>query len=84
MIDYGRVKSAVAPEPIKITSEKVFVSSNITSRIEIDAGEETLVYEYNFVEYTKDEYIRKLTQDNTDEISMLTECVLEISEIVYQ
>ena len=84
MKDYGRVKSIMRPNPVKATSEMVFVASNITPYTEeiddrIESG-----FEYNYKAYTKDEYIQHLTQENTDNIDMLMGCVLEMSEIVYQ
>lgn len=63
MINYGQVKSSIRPQEIEITSEKVFIASNITS-YEETVDEHTINgYIYNYVSYDKDEYIAKNSQD---------------------
>ena len=69
MIDHGKVRSTVAPEPMVVDEFSVWVHSNITP-VEEDNGEETFVgFEYDMVQYDKDEYISKLT--NEDDAGML-------------
>ena len=73
MKDYGRVRSTVAPEPMVIDEFSVWVHSNITS-VEEDNGEETFVgFEYDMVQYDKDEYIKIITEK-----SKTTEMALDI------
>jgi len=55
MIYYGRVQSTEKPEPLKIDEYSVWVHSNVD---EIDDG-----YEYEMMQYTKNEYISKLQAD---------------------
>ena len=60
MIDYGKVRGAVRPNEIEMTNTKVFVASNIVP-FEQSFGEESISgYEYDYKEYTKDEYIQLL------------------------
>ena len=62
MKDYGRVRSTVAPEPMVVDEFSVWVHSNITP-VEEDNGEETFVgFEYDMVQYDKDEYIELITE----------------------
>ena len=66
MIDYGRQRSTVKPEPMVIDESSVWVYSNITP-VEETVGEETFSgWEFNMVQYTKDEYIRMLDTQLTD------------------
>ena len=83
MKDYGRIKSASKPAPVESTPEMVFVASNILPYTEEVNDMTVNGFEYNYVAYTKDEYIEHLTQENTDNIDILLGCVLEMSEIVY-
>jgi len=73
MKDYGRVRSTVAPEPMVIDEFSVWVHSNITP-VEEDNGEETFIgFEYDMVQYDKDEYIKIITEK-----SKTTEMTLDI------
>lgn len=60
MVNYGIVRSESSPAEIEITNYKVYVASNIHPyQTEID-GHEVNGYEYDYIEYTKDEYIQLL------------------------
>ena len=73
MKDYGRVRSTVAPEPMVIDEFSVWVHSNITP-VKEDNGEETFIgFEYDMVQYDKDEYIKIITEK-----SKTTEMTLDI------
>lgn len=66
MIDYGRQRSTVKPEPMVIDESSVCVHSNIQP-VEEAVGEEMFSgWEFNMVQYTKDEYIRMLDTQLTD------------------
>ena len=53
MIEHGKVRSTVSPEPLIIDDYSVWVHSNITS-VEEDNGEETFNgFEYDMVQYEK-------------------------------
>lgn len=57
MTDYGIVKSAVKPEPIKIDEYSVWVNTDIQPIEEEIDGETFEGWEYHMVQYSKDEYI---------------------------
>lgn len=84
MTDYGRIKSTVRPEPVETTETMVYVATDITPFLDSSDNQVIEGYEYNYVGYTKDEYIQHVTQSNTESIDMLLGCVLEMSEIIYQ
>ena len=84
MKDYGRVRSAMRPVTVETTPDMVFVSSNVTPYTVTVEDQTENGFEYNYIGYTKDEYIQKITQENTDNIDLLLGCVLEMSELVYQ
>ena len=66
MIDYGRQRSTVKPEPRVIDENSVWVHTNIQA-VEEAVGEEVFSgYEFNMVQYTKDEYISLLDAQLTD------------------
>lgn len=64
MKDYGIVQSLNQPQSIEIKENKVFIASNITEyTTALEVGEEH-GYQYNYVEYSKDEYIALLSQQS--------------------
>jgi len=66
MIDYGRQRSTVQPEPMVLDEHSVWIHTNIQA-VEETVGEEVFsVYEFDMVQYTKDEYISKLDDQLTD------------------
>ena len=66
MIDYGKQKSTVRPEELELTETKVFVSSNITEVNEdVTDGQPGFTgYEFDLIEYDKDEYIKIQAEKN--------------------
>ena len=66
MIDYGKQKSTVRPEELELTETKVFVSSNITEVNEdgTDGQPGFTGYEFDLIEYDKDEYIKIQAEKN--------------------
>jgi len=66
MKDYGRVRSTVKPEPMVLDEFSVWIYTNIIP-VEETVGEETFSgWEFNMVQYTKDEYISLLDKQLTD------------------
>ena len=64
MISYGKQHSSTLPQPIEITATKVFIASNITPYSTVIDDRQVSGYEYDYVEYNKDEYILKMAEDN--------------------
>ena len=66
MIDYGRQRSTVQPEPMVLDEHSVWIHTNIQA-VKETVGEEVFSgYEFDMVQYTKDEYISKLDDQLTD------------------
>ena len=66
MIDYGRIRSTVKPEPLELDEYSAYVNTDITKvMVDID-GETHTEYEFNQVRYTKDELITQQAQQITD------------------
>ena len=64
MINYGQVKSSFRPQNIEITSDKVFIASNIEEYQEIIDDKTVNGYTYNYTCYNKDEYILLMAQSS--------------------
>lgn len=57
MKNYGKVRSNTRPQPIEITDKSVFISSDIAAYTEVIDDHEISGFEYNYIEYSKDEYL---------------------------
>lgn len=66
MIDYGTQRSTVEPLELELTETKVFVASDITPVNEPDTDEQPgfIGFEFQLVEYEKDEYIKMIDEKN--------------------
>ena len=63
MINHGKIHSSTRPQEIEMTATAVFVASNITSSIKEIEERTQEVFEYDYVEYSKDEYLTMLAQE---------------------
>lgn len=57
MKNYGRIQGASEPPAIEMTENAVFVASNVQPYTETVEDYTINGYEYDYVEYTKDEYL---------------------------
>ena len=74
MIEHGKTQSTTKPNAIEIDEYSVWVAENIT---EITKENEVL-YEYDLVQYTKDEYIKLLVERDLTK----ADAILDLSTIV--
>ena len=83
MIDYGKQSSAVKPEEMEITSSKVFIYSDITevSVVATENEDAHIMYEFNLVEYDKDEYISLMSTKNSTMENELTSTQIALCEV---
>ncbi len=83
MKDYGKVRSTVEPVEVEITETRVFVASNITPVTETgnEPGEGFSGFEYDLLEYTKDEYIKLQADRNTALEQQITDTQLALVEV---
>lgn len=80
MTNYGKVKSSFRPQEIEITSNNVFIASNIEEYEDSFENETITGYQYDYISYSKDEYILLLAQNNTDIAALRDE--LEAAKIL--
>ena len=71
MINYGKVCSTELPQEVEITSNYVFVASNIHPYELLSEDKSIVGYEYDYVAYTKNEYIQLLVSENAKTIQEL-------------
>lgn len=82
MVDYGKVKSTIKPESVVIDDYSVWENTNIEAVSE-NVGTETEFnsFEYNMVQYDKNEYILKQAQANAELSDQLTETQLALCDV---
>lgn len=74
MIEHGKTQSAIKPNAIDIDEYSVWVAENITET----TIENNVLYEYDLVQYTKDEYILQIAaRDNVK-----SKAIMELSDMV--
>lgn len=74
MIEHGKTQSTTKPNAIEIDDYSVWVAENITEiTIEND-----VLYEYDLVQHTKDEYILQVALRD----SVKTKAIMELSDMV--
>ena len=83
MIDYGTQRSTVKPLELELTETKVFVASNIISVNEPDTEDQPgfTGYEFDLVEYDKDEYIKLQAEHNAALKQQMTDTQLALCEV---
>ena len=79
MVDYGKVKRTVKTEPIVIDEFSVWQNTNIQAVSE-NVGEENefVGFEYNMIQFTKDEFILQQAAQNT-ELGELVNTILGVT-----
>lgn len=79
MVDYGRISSTVRPEPQVIDEFSVWINSDI-QEVEVTHEDDTHTeFEFNQVQYTKDEYI-KMIDDKNKELNHLMNTILGVDD----
>ena len=79
MKNYGLTRAIDEPLSVEVKETKVFVASNVRRITVTDEAGEHTEYEFNLVEYDKNEYLHMMIEQN----EILTECLLEVSEMIY-
>lgn len=82
MKDYGTVRSAVRPEPVKVDEYSVWKHTDIREIAE-NVGEENefVGYEYNMVRYDKNEFIKKQISESAELSEQITNTQLALCEL---
>ena len=81
MKNYGLQRSAVEPKAIEITESKVFVATDI-EQVTLNMDEqEVQEYQFNLVEYDKDEYIKIISEKNKELEQQMTDTQLALCDV---
>lgn len=81
MKNHGQVRSTVEPLAVEITASKVFVASDI-EEITVTMEEDTRVeFQFNLIEYDKDEYIRMMSDKNESLEQELTNTQIALCDV---
>lgn len=81
MKDYGRTRSTVEPKQIVVDEHSVWVYSNITKLSEKLPEEQGFEgFEFDMMQYDKDEYILLMSDKNTDLEKQLIDTQIALCE----
>ncbi len=83
MKEYGRQRSVIKPQEIEITETKVFLYSNVKLIEEQGAEDQPgfTGYEFDLVEYEKDEYIELQAEKNKALETQMTDTQIALCEV---
>lgn len=83
MVDFGTVKSTVRPEEKVIDDYSVWISSDIqeVQVPDLEGESQHTEYEYNLVQYSKDEYIKMIDGKNAELEEQLTDTQLALCDV---
>jgi hypothetical protein len=81
MVDYGRIRSTVKPEEKVIDDYSVWVNTDIKEIKVTDENGDRTEYEFNQVQYSKEEYIKMIDEKNADLESELTNTQLALCDV---
>lgn len=82
MVNYGTVRSTVRPNDLVIDDFSAWVNTNITEINETVGEEKEFIgFEFNQVQYEKDEYIKMMSEKNLSLEVQLTDTQLALCEI---
>lgn len=80
MVDYGKVRSTVKPEPIVLDEFSVWVHTDIQPVSEnVGTENEFVGFEFNMRQFEKDEYIQAQAQANA-ETNRIVNIMLGVNE----
>lgn len=81
MKDYGLTRAMEIPKEIDIKETKVFVTTDI-EQITVETEEDTHIeYQFNLIEYEKDEYIQMMVEKEKDLERQITDTQLALCDV---
>jgi alpha-mannosidase len=81
MINHGRTESTIRPEAVEICATKVFVASNVVEVSREQDGETVTLYQFDYTEYEKDEYIKNIQEKNDNLEQEITDAQLALCDV---
>lgn len=81
MTDYGRIRSTVKPEEKVIDDYSVWVNTGIQEVQVTDENGDRTEYEFNQVQYSKEEYIKLIDAKNADLEQQVTDTQIALCDV---
>ena len=81
MINHGLVRAGEAPEAVLVDEHSVWVASDVQSVTVADESGEHTEYEFNLVQYEKDEFIHGMIEQNETLEQQLTDTQLALCDV---
>ncbi len=81
MINHGRVQSTVKPKEIEIDEYSVWKNKDISEMTVTDENGEHTEYEFSQTQYSKNEYIKFLHNNNKELEDKLTDTQLALCDV---
>lgn len=81
MKEYNNVRSTVKPKEIEIDEYSVWVTHDIREVTVTEDCEEHMEYEFNQIQYSKDEYIQLLDEQNKALENQVTNAQMALCDI---
>ena len=81
MINHGRVQSTVKPKEIEIDEHSVWENKDISEMTVTDENGEHTEYEFSQTQYSKNEYIKFLHNNNKELEDKLTDTQLALCDV---
>ena len=81
MTEYKNVQSSVKPKETETDAYSVWVNENIREIEVTDENGAHTEYEYDQIQYSKDEYILLLSEENKNLENMLTDTQLALCDV---
>ena len=81
MKEYKNVRSTIKPKEIEIDEYSVWVNRDVKEITVTDENEEHTEYEYNQIQYSKDEYIKLVDERNKALENELTDTQIALCDI---
>lgn len=78
MINHNKTQSTIKPNAIEIDEYSVWVAENITEITK----ENDVLYEYDLVQYTKDEYIKLLVERDLTKADAILDLSTLVAELI--
>lgn len=82
MKDFGKTRSTVKPDAVVIDDNSVWVHTDI-QEVHESVGEDQSFdgYEFNMIQYEKDEYILMMSENNSELEKQVTDTQLALCEV---
>lgn len=81
MTNHGKVRAAEAPEAVVIDESSVWVASNATEVTVSDEQGSRTEYEFDLLQYGKDEYIRLMDEKNSMLEAQVNDTMLALCDV---